>query len=117
MKVLVVGLNPSVKGGKSTTLKNLTEWLNLLNLQYVSFINAYDTYGKVSISDLKKDELIEKSKGYAKVIALGSLASKSLISVGIDHFKLPHPSGLNRQLNNQDFIHSKLNECKEYLCT
>lgn len=49
----------------------------------------------------------------AILIALGNNASKALDS--IPHFKLPHPSGLNRQVNNKEFINSRLLECKKYI--
>jgi hypothetical protein len=49
-----------------------------------------------------------------KVVALGNEASKALGK--IPHFKLPHPSGRNRQINDALFIKTKLAECKEYMC-
>lgn len=48
-----------------------------------------------------------------KIVALGNAASKAL--KWIPHFKLPHPSGLNRQLNNKSFVLAKLLECKKWL--
>ena len=30
-------------------------------------------------------------------------------------FKLPHPSGLNRKLNDEKFVKNELNKCKEWL--
>lgn len=51
-------------------------------------------------------------KGH-KFIALGNNASKALKSV--PHFKLPHPSGRNRQINDPKFIEAKLRECKKWL--
>ena len=47
------------------------------------------------------------------IIALGNNASKALGK--IPHFKLPHPSGKNRQINDKEFINKKLQECKEWL--
>lgn len=46
-------------------------------------------------------------------IALGNNASKALKN--IPHYKLPHPSLRNRQLNNKKFIAKKLKECKDYI--
>lgn len=46
-------------------------------------------------------------------IALGNNASKWLGNTS--HFKLPHPSGKNRQINNKTFIANKLAECKRYI--
>lgn len=48
-----------------------------------------------------------------KVIALGAITSKALKN--IPHFKLPHPSGRNRQINNKEFIDKKLKECKTWI--
>lgn len=47
------------------------------------------------------------------IIALGNNASKALGI--IPHFKLPHLSGRNRQLNDKQFILDKLEECRQYL--
>jgi hypothetical protein len=47
------------------------------------------------------------------IIALGNNASNYLKS--LEHFKLPHPSGRNRQINDKEFIKAKLNECREYI--
>jgi hypothetical protein len=48
-----------------------------------------------------------------RLIALGNNASKAISTV--DHFKLPHPSGRNRQINDKAFISKRLNECREWL--
>lgn len=47
------------------------------------------------------------------IIALGNEASKALGEVS--HFKLPHPSGRNRQLNDKMFIEQKLEECRIFI--
>lgn len=47
------------------------------------------------------------------IIALGNNASKYLKYY--NHFKLPHPSGRNRQINDKAFIEEKLSECKKYI--
>lgn len=47
------------------------------------------------------------------IIALGNEVSKWLNIH--PHFKLPHPSGRNRQINDKAFIASKLDECKKYI--
>jgi len=47
------------------------------------------------------------------IIALGKNASDWLGPV--PHFKLPHPSGRNRQLNDKEFVKARLEACKEYI--
>lgn len=47
------------------------------------------------------------------IIALGRNAADSLGD--FKHFALPHPSGLNRQLNNKPWLEYKLRTCKEWM--
>ena len=48
-----------------------------------------------------------------KFIALGNKASEKLYD--IPHFKLPHPSGRNRKINNRQYIDEQLRLCAEWL--
>ncbi len=50
-----------------------------------------------------------------KVVALGNNASSLLTMLKVPHFKLPHPSGRNRQINDKAFIYNKLQECRAWL--
>lgn len=49
----------------------------------------------------------------APIIALGNNASKALENIA--HFKLPHPSGRNRQINDKAFIDQRLADCIKYI--
>ena len=54
--------------------------------------------------------------GYdVKFVALGNNATNFLKKFNVSHFKLPHPSGRNRQVNNEEFIQERLKACKEWL--
>lgn len=114
MKILVVGLNPSRKHGKSPTIKHLNQWLKDLDAPMVSFVNLYEGY------DIKRthpdaNQIAEMSKGYNKILALGNAVSVTLLRLGISHYRLPHPSGLNRKLNDKRYVHEQLVACKNYL--
>lgn len=50
-----------------------------------------------------------------KYIALGKNAAKKLDSLKLDFFRLPHPSGLNRQVNDTGYIRTRLRSCKEWI--
>ncbi len=115
MKVLVLGLNPSKKGRKAPTLKVLDKWLEHLDVRIVSFDNIYMDYGSFSLKDVDEDYVKNICFNYEKIVSLGEKASHLLRIVGIDHFKLPHPSGLNRQLNNKEYVEKQLNSCYKYL--
>lgn len=49
------------------------------------------------------------------VVALGNNASKALQKYDKLYFKLPHPSGLNRQINDEIFVKNQLKACKKWL--
>lgn len=74
----------------------LVQWINKINPDYYIVLNS-DTVG--SISDIRK----LSQTGFI-VIALGEKASKKLTVAQIKHKKLPHPSGLNRKINNKQEI-------------
>ena len=113
-KVIIVGQNPS-SVEKSGTFRKLNQWTAewKLNSGY-DFMNCSEEYGQKYTIDY--DSLKVTSK-YDKVIALGNVASNSLKKLNIDHFKMPHPSGLNRQLNDKEFEKTKIKECYNYLYT
>lgn len=83
----------------------LKEWISYLSInnESVAIINKYDVGAYA--------ELFE----YARYVALGNEAAKELKDFGLQHFKLPHPSGRNRQINDKKFIEQKLKECKEWI--
>lgn len=117
--VLVVGINPSSsqRAGKSVTIKRLHKWTDELGIGYFSFTNVVSFPGKFTEADVDYESLESICKKYDKVIALGNFPSKVLAKIGINHFMLPHPSGLNRKLNDRNYELKVLGECNEYLKT
>lgn len=51
----------------------------------------------------------------APVIAFGNEASRALKKLDIPHYKLPHPSGRNRKLNDKYYVAEVLIKCKRWL--
>lgn len=51
------------------------------------------------------------------IVSLGKTADIALTLLRIPHYAMPHPSPINRQLNNQQFIDSKINGLIKYLQT
>lgn len=115
-KILVIGLNPTKlpiprQGG---SVSRFSQWMDRLNINIVSFTNlSPDPYwdGK----EIDEPFLRQSIEGYDKIIVWGNSVSKYVKKMGIEHFVLPHPSPLNRQINDHDFIEQKLKECEEYL--
>ena len=57
-----------------------------------------------------------QKKRCIRFVCLGEASDKKLKLDGIDiRFKLPHPSGLNRKLNDKEWVVEQLKLCKEWL--
>lgn len=83
----------------------LYEWINYLTREIYLVKNQID-YNDSQLRYICQD---------MHVVTLGAIASKRLDYLKIVHFKLPHPSGLNRQINGKKFIKSRLDACKQWL--
>lgn len=108
--ILFVGDKPSPKmkpGAKpfqgAACEKRLMKWIKTLTREEYAICNTTD------------EHFIRWIQWMEPVIALGNNASKKLTDGKVPHFKLPHPSGRNRQLNDKEFIELRLSECKEWL--
>lgn len=129
MRLLVLGQNPSksntdpnvaFKGSKSES--KLNQWLNaVVPVDYECMImncsNSVDfklTEDNLDIM-IQRIDFVIKKENIDKIIALGNIPSKILKAAGIPHFKLPHPSGRNRLLNNKSWVAEQLQLAKEFL--
>ena len=112
---IIIGMNPTkAKYRKGCAWYRLQDWIDELDIGMVAFTNlSHDPYWDKKTVDIAY--VRESARPHGKVIALGGLVSKVLSGLSIDHYTLPHPSPLNRQINDDDFINMKLKECKRYL--
>ena len=115
--ILILGINPSSgrPNKTSATIQRLNRWMDTLGFIHYSFTNVIHTTGKYRPELVDLDTIKLFSEGYEKVIALGPFVSKSLNRAHVNHFTLPHPSPLNRQLNDKTFEQDCLMKCKSYL--
>lgn len=111
MKLLIVGDKPVKPGLKpfeqAKCWPRLERWISTLNTDNYVLINQSDFNFSQTLEDLF-------DAGFT-VVALGNTASKAVQWFDIPHFKLPHPSSRNRQLNDPNFEQQKLKECLEWL--
>lgn len=114
VKVVFVGDSPSnsnidadIAFVGAKCFDRLVEWIGYLEPDYYVCLNS-------GPQDLDK-VLKLYHKADFKVIALGVRASERLGKLGIGHRILPHPSGLNRQLNDKEAVDKALAMCKDYL--
>ena len=115
--ILIIGINPS--SGKpsktSATIQRLNRWMDSLGFIHYSFTNVIHHTGPYRAKDADIETLKNFAEGYSKVIALGPFVSKTLNTADINHFTLPHPSPLNRQLNDKEYEQTCLKNCRKYL--
>ena len=88
-----------------------------INVDHFSFVNAAHVRGKCRRQDIDYDFLIGcRVHEYGKVIVLGNFAEGAAMQLGIkNYFKIPHPSGLNRLLNDKEYVRNMLLRCREYI--
>lgn len=116
MRILLVGINPSTaKKGWSTTWHRLPRWADHLGIGIFSFTNCLHEQGKYSLRDVDFNVLRECCRGHDRVLALGGFASRALSKINVEHFTLPHPSGLNRKLNDKTYELDQLKACRKYI--
>ena len=115
--MLVVGINPAnpAHRSKNGTINRLARWMDVVGLKNWSFVNCVASPGPYSMRDVEHDYVSACARGYDKVIALGNFPSAVLARSGIQHFCMPHPSGLNRKLNDAGYEAEQLHLCKEYV--
>jgi hypothetical protein len=90
-------------------------WLKALGSPDHVLLNASDRLGKVTWRDYRSRPVMEALSRCTHFIALGAYASGLLELLEVKHFQLPHPSGLNRKLNNSEELEQQLRLCRIYI--
>ena len=132
---MFIGSNPSNKTFKNSAFDmstksgiTLNSWLDKLHISTVYFTNVYN-WSTPNNRPLTKSQIVlalpslkdyidfyqENGFGKIKLVAVGKTAGIALTLLGVPFFELPHPSGLNRQLNDPNFIEEKLKDLKLFL--
>jgi hypothetical protein len=91
--------------------------MSFVSIEFFSFTNLsleHQTELSLSSEDYSRLSLL---RDYDVVIALGNKVSQVLAGENIDHYKMPHPSPLNRNLNSKEYEMRVLNDLKEYIQT
>jgi len=116
-KVIFIGMQPSKAAyRRNCTLDRFGAWIDTLGLRFVSFHNAIvDPNLPQKLSSVDYELLRESVHNYSYVVALGNLVSNSLKRIDTQHFKMPHPSPLNRLLNDLSYEQEMLNRLRSYI--
>jgi uracil-DNA glycosylase len=129
IKVLFVGSNPSEKSPDNSALhsstrsrKILNSWIQDLEID-AYFCNACNVQTKKN-KPLSKRQIHEGSESLILkisqlkcdyVVALGKSAAYALGVVSVDHVEIPHPSGLNRKLNDRRVVDGIKNRLRDMI--
>lgn len=114
-------IDPEIPFVGTQSYKRLLDWIWQLNLSTVDVVicnkhqihqYSYIDQFYVQLPNFQSDIMCGDA-----VVALGNQASKKLTKMGVEHFLLPHPSGLNRKLNNKKYVKKILGDCKKWIET
>lgn len=109
-------LSASVPLVGTDSYKTLLKWIGEMDVDItrVRMYNQIDGPFNHPMSKASLNKAVELKQ--IKVVALGQKAARYLSKVGVNEFfVLPHPSGLNRMLNDKEFVKQKLGACKAYI--
>lgn len=90
----------------SKSYKKLLDWVYQLDLQ----TNQVDFVNQCNI-----DDATELMHDHIKIVALGNKAARHCDRLGLQFFKMPHPSGCNRILNDKVIEKKLLQECYKWI--
>ena len=124
-KIMLVGSNPSTKALSRIAFSPCTksgrlveQWLAPFEKLISSRVNM-NVYDKPTENNrpLNAEEIKSGCNNLQNaikifepdvIVAFGKTAARALTLLGIEHYEMPHPSGLNRQLNDPRYIEEKL---------
>lgn len=114
IKVVFVGhkpsrlnVDPNIAFVGARCFPRLVEWIKYINPDYYICLNINNISDSFTIRKLSENNF--------KIVALGKDASCLLDFYKIAHFQLPHPSGLNRLINDKEYIERKLKIAYKYV--
>lgn len=123
MTVLFVAQNPKTDRNVEHPLdgtrskRTFDMWLRILGNPDHVILNASRKPGRVSWKDYDPVTVAAAAAQCDRFVALGVYASGLLERLGIRHFTLPHPSGLNRKVKDKTELRLMLRLCRIYVRT
>lgn len=127
--IVLVGSNPSIQSPDLSAFHPSTKSRKFIDhifkdasfdIVYLNLIDIKLPCNKPLSKSVIKSELENiklKFQLYSdtKIIAFGKTASEGLTLAGIDHFAMPHPSGLCRFWNDREASKSKISEMFKWI--
>jgi uracil-DNA glycosylase len=114
IKIVFVGDKPSSKNVSknipfvgAACFTRLVNWINFIKPDFYLILNSNLD------SEINQIKLLYDLD--FKILSLGKESYNRLLKNQINSFLLPHPSPLNRQINNEHFVNQVLTEAKRYI--
>jgi uracil-DNA glycosylase len=131
MKILFIGSNPSAAAKTYNPFCKSTKSGQILG-EWISKSCPDEFHSACNISDNPTESnrpltskeirdslprLLDKINTIRpdRIVTLGRTAERALTLLRFDFYAMPHPSGLNRQLNDPKFVEEKIKGLREYL--
>lgn len=90
--------------------------ISVLEQEVLEFWDSKIQFHIINTTDGNFDWVVDLMRTpHNRIIALGNVASDALNKKNAVHFKLPHPSGRNRQLNDKAYVQSQLEAAKKFI--
>ena len=86
-----------------------------MRLEFLNLLDQKTTNNKITKSQALLGVDGMSFHDLDKIIAVGRQVSDALRERGIEHHEIPHPSGLNRKLNDRNYVNGMIGELKKYL--
>ena len=122
LNLLIVGHSPSLADfgrvlENSMSGKRLKKWLDYLDLYEMYNIHKVNAFSCGLDHNYRRaaDKIQDKVMNADVVLVLGREAFKVVVEIKGNFLDLPHPSGLNRQLNDNKALDTKLSYVKDEL--
>jgi hypothetical protein len=127
--IVLVGSNPSVRSPDLSAfhpdtksrkfIDNIFKSTNF-NIVYLNLVDIKIEGNKplsksIISSELENIKLKFQSYSNSKIISFGKTASEGLALASIEHFAMPHPSGLCRFWNDRSASEAKIKEMIEWI--
>lgn len=121
MHPLFVGLNPALKHpgtdwNNNATFAKLFSWCERAEIRYFSFVNVSHKSGVFDRNTIDVPFLMRTINNHdGPVIALGREVASVLARTQSSFFKMPHPSPLNRLLNDAEYEELMIHEMRAFI--
>ena len=90
------------------------QWMDYIGIRHYSFVNlSSDPNWDFRFTSIEKQFIIQVLNQHDKIVCWGDRAALYVKRLGFQCFTVPHPSGLNRKINDREYVLTCLHLLKE----